>query len=187
MKDLIARAMEIARREAAADRRVMVVFPNKRWRCTALPRPENVYLRASTTISGLKMVSVDTLILVGREHPAWDKEGEGYARERTRTSRDPRVMIVTRQRRRIYLGYDVERQLPMAMHEGTVIVCDKSRRATEIMIGLNAVARPLPQPEITLERIDGVEVVVEVRSSWLKTVQYSDQAWNDLLSIEVIE
>ena len=86
----------------------------------------------------------------------------------------------------IYLGYDPVCQAEIAMHNGTVIVCDGSQRASEILNGLCTVA--LPHPELHSAGVeDGVEIVV--RTPWMKTVQYSDQAWNDLLSValEVIE
>ncbi len=87
--------MKIARSEAAAGNTVMVLFPNWIWVSAALrqPRPSGVYLRASTVESGLKSLLIDTLILVGRHDPAWNKKGELYARERTRASLKPQVII----------------------------------------------------------------------------------------------
>lgn len=98
MKDSIDYAMEIAHGEAAAGNKVMVLFPNSTWWSAALPQPKDIYLRASTIESGLKMVSIDTLILVGHNLPEWDEKGERYARERLRTSRDPRVIIAEKDR-----------------------------------------------------------------------------------------
>ncbi len=93
MVDLIARVMELAQKETRDGRRVMVLFPTPEWRSAALPQPENIYLRASTVESGLKSLAIDTLILVGRDHPDWNENGERYARERIRASRHPRVII----------------------------------------------------------------------------------------------
>ncbi len=92
MKDLIDKVMIIARNEVDEGRRVMVLFPTPEWRSAALPEPVNIYLRASTVESGLKSLAIDTLILVGHNHPDWNKSGEMYAREKTRTSREPRII-----------------------------------------------------------------------------------------------
>ena len=89
----IARAKEIAQEEAV-DRHVMILFPTSEWRSVALPQSENIWLRASTNESSLKSVPIDTLILVDRKHPDWNKKGELYARELLRTSRRPRIIHV---------------------------------------------------------------------------------------------
>lgn len=94
MKDLIAKVMAIAKSEAVDGQQVMVLFPTPEWRSAALPQPKDIWLRSSTVESGLKCLPIDTLILVDRSHPDWNINGERYARERLRTSREPRVIHV---------------------------------------------------------------------------------------------
>ena len=95
MKSMIARAMKIAYKEVATDRKVMVLLPNNEWRSAALsPYTDNIYLRASTIESSLKSVAIDTLILVATDHPEWNTDGEQYAREKLRTSLDPRIITI---------------------------------------------------------------------------------------------
>ena len=53
-----------------------------------------LHIRRTTRHSGLKSVPIDTLILVSPDDPNWDARGEVLARERLRTSRDPRVIQV---------------------------------------------------------------------------------------------
>jgi hypothetical protein len=86
--------MKIARSQAAEDRQVMVLFPTSVWRSAALPQSANIWLRASTVESGLKALSIDTLILVGRNLPEWDLQGERLAHERLQTSRRGQVIYV---------------------------------------------------------------------------------------------
>jgi len=95
MKSQIDYAMEIANYEAAAGNTVMVLFPNRGWVGAALRRPkqDGVYLRSSTVESSLKSLAIDTLVLVARNCPTWNEKGEMYARERLRTSRNPRVIL----------------------------------------------------------------------------------------------
>lgn len=87
-------AMEVASREVAAARHVMVLVPNCKWACIAARQYKlSVWVRASTVESSLKSVPIDTLILVGRNHPDWNKKGEMYARERLKTCLTPRVLV----------------------------------------------------------------------------------------------
>jgi len=92
MKSLIDKALKLARSEVANERRVMVLFPNSKWRSAALPQSEGIWLRASTVESSLKSVPIDTLILVYRKHPDWNMKGERYARGKLCTSPSPRVI-----------------------------------------------------------------------------------------------
>lgn len=103
MKELIDEidyALEIANYEAEAGNMVMVLVPNRGWLSAALRLREwkGVYLRASTVESSLKSVAIDTLVLVGRDHPDWNEKGERYARERLRTSLKPRVILAEEDR-----------------------------------------------------------------------------------------
>lgn len=85
----------------------------------------------------------------------------------------------------IYLGYDKYHLRSLACYDGRTIVCQESERATEVLNGLVAVGERVPgsQP-VPYTNDDGVEVVVMVFSPWMYQVPYSDQAWEDLLSIE---
>jgi hypothetical protein len=92
-------AFELADNEADAGRNVMILFPDLDWtgRTTSSLRSDSrgtIYTRCTTCHAGLKLVSIDTLILVAPDSPTWDAEGEAYARERLRTSRAPQVIKV---------------------------------------------------------------------------------------------
>jgi hypothetical protein len=54
-----------------------------------------------------------------------------------------------------------------------------------ILNGLCDVAENIPANESVALGTDdnGVEVIMMVHTPWVKSVQYSDQAWNDLLSV----
>jgi len=89
-------AIRLAVAEVAAGRNVMLLFPDRSWTGGAplMTNPKGshstVYVRCTTYLSGLKSVAIDTLILVAPDDPAWDAAGEAFARERLRTSLDPR-------------------------------------------------------------------------------------------------
>ncbi len=93
-------AFKLANSEAKANRNVMLLFPDRSWTAgaplTTPPKGDHgaIYIRCTTCLSGLKWVSIDTLILVEPTASTWDAEGEAYARERLRTSLDPRVLRV---------------------------------------------------------------------------------------------
>jgi hypothetical protein len=93
-------AFTLANREAKAARNVLLLFPDKSWVAGApLTAPSkdghgDIHIRCSTCLSGLKTVAIDTLILVEPTASTWDAAGEAYARERLRTSTDPRVIQV---------------------------------------------------------------------------------------------
>ena len=87
----------------------------------------------------------------------------------------------------IYLGYDIMRQVCIARYQDATIVCEDSDRAAEILNGLCDVAEDLPRAQDAQGEVDGVEVVIVSHTPWMKAVQYSDQAWNDLLSVGVIQ
>lgn len=88
----------------------------------------------------------------------------------------------------ILLGYDLARQVTIAQYQGRTIICDNSDRACEIVNGLCAVAEKIPPNEpVSLGKDEnGVEVVIQVQTPWMRMVRYSDQAWNDLLSVEAV-
>jgi len=86
---------------------------------------------------------------------------------------------------KILLGYNPLKQVDLAMWRGTVLTCDNSDRACEIINGLYDVSEKIPPNEPILLDTDenGIEVAVVVTSPWMRSVEYSDQAWNDLLSV----
>ena len=102
MNKTLKMALELADREAKAGRNVMILVPDTSWMwgmcgvCTFAPSGPRgaIYIRCSTCHSGLKSVAIDTLILVASTVPTWDAAGEAFARERLRTSLDPRVIQV---------------------------------------------------------------------------------------------
>ena len=96
LRNQISHALKIANHEADAGNIVMVLFPNRGWVSAALRRPlrDNVHLRATTVESSLKTLAIDTLILVGRTDASWNENGEKCAREKLRTSKNPRVIMV---------------------------------------------------------------------------------------------
>jgi hypothetical protein len=76
----------------------MLLFPDRSWTggapLTTHPKGGHgtVHIRCTTFLSGLKAVAIDTLILIEPTADTWDAAGEAYARERLRTSLDPRVV-----------------------------------------------------------------------------------------------
>ena len=100
MKKTLKMALELADSEAKTCRTVMVLVPDVSWVCglpwTTSPKGSHgtVHIRCTVLHSGLKMVPIDTLILVASDSPSWDAEGEAYARERLKASLDPRVIEV---------------------------------------------------------------------------------------------
>ena len=100
MQTMLKTALDLACIESGAGHNVMVLVPDKSWMGGRPMTSElsdvrgTVYTRCTTRHSGLKMVAIDTLILVAPGSPTWDAEGEAYARERLRTSLDPRVIKV---------------------------------------------------------------------------------------------
>jgi len=97
---LLKTALEWANIEAEGGHNVMVLVPDRDWmgctHSTINPYDPNgtIYIRCTTCPTGLKMVAIDTLILVAPDDPNWDAAGEALARERLRTSLDPRVIKV---------------------------------------------------------------------------------------------
>lgn len=86
----------------------------------------------------------------------------------------------------IYLGYDIRNQRALARYDNHTIICQNNDRATEILNGLIAMGEKLPENQpISCDDDDGdVEVILLVQTPWMYQVQYSDQAWEDLLSVE---
>ena len=88
--------INLADKESEAGRSVMLLFPDSSWMngevLTSVPC--SVFIRRTTNHSGLRMVPIDTLILVAPDDPAWDAKGEALARERLCASLDPRVIKV---------------------------------------------------------------------------------------------
>ena len=93
-------AIELSCRESGSGHNVMVLFPDISWAAGTPLTSEisdvygAIHFRCTTRHSGLKIVAMDTLILVAPDPPTWDAAGEALARERLRTSRDPRVIKV---------------------------------------------------------------------------------------------
>jgi hypothetical protein len=92
----------------------------------------------------------------------------------------------------IFLGYDLLRQGSWALIEERgkkVYIEDKDcQRAREVINGLSAVSTELPgwQEQILVPEIeekDGIETIVGVANPWQCQVEYSDQAYQDLLEI----
>jgi hypothetical protein len=100
MRTILKMALKLAIDEAAAGRNVILLFPDRSWVCgaplTTHPKSDHgtVHIRCSTFLSGLKSVTIDTLILIEPTADTWDAAGEAYARERLRTSLDPLVIKV---------------------------------------------------------------------------------------------
>jgi hypothetical protein len=81
----------------------------------------------------------------------------------------------------IYLGYDGMEQAVFAEHMGEFIkIKDRDNpRISEVIDGLCAVSERIePEKPIT----EG-NVSVVIREIWTHRVEYSDQAWADLLEI----
>jgi hypothetical protein len=93
-QDMIDKAHELAREERDAGQQcVMILFPSQEWYHT--PRPENgIYIRYSDIHSGLKSLSVDTLITVG-DAKEFSREGFDYVWDRMRASVSTKVIGVT--------------------------------------------------------------------------------------------
>ena len=122
MKTLMLEALTLANAEAVSKRNVMVLVPDCTWTslayndplleplvfnlqgwCLGCPDDEEIerrlargsgYLRCTTLHSGLKSVSLDTLILVAPNADAWDAMGEVHARGRLCASPSPQVIEV---------------------------------------------------------------------------------------------
>ena len=93
-------AINLAEIESGAGHNVMILVPDWSW-SIGMPMTTDstesrgaIYLRFANDHSGLKSVAIDTLILVASDTSTWDAKGEEYARERLRTSLDPRVIKV---------------------------------------------------------------------------------------------
>ena len=89
----------------------------------------------------------------------------------------------------IFLGYDIMRQATYALHQGSLIKCEDSERASQVLNGLTQVGewlnagKPVEHQFGPMTDEDGVEVHVVIQTPWQLKVAYSDQAWNDLLEI----
>jgi len=90
----------------------------------------------------------------------------------------------------IYLGYDPIRQGTWARHEDKrIFVAHRDdRRIGEVLGGLHNVSTPISLADPMAFDVDGVEIYINIDLGWQCTVDYSDQAWNDLLEIgELVE
>ena len=76
----------------------------------------------------------------------------------------------------IYFGYDRLRQITVAVYREARIVCGTCSKANEIVCRLYPGSRLIPGS--SLIGVNGVE-------SWMRFRPYSDQVWNDILSIAV--
>ena len=100
MKTKLKTALELAYLESRSGHNVMILVPDISWSPDKplILSPGGGYgfirIRRTDCHSGLKSVAIDTLILVEPDNPAWDAKGEALARERLRTSLDPRVIKV---------------------------------------------------------------------------------------------
>lgn len=88
----------------------------------------------------------------------------------------------------IFLGYDIMRQCTWALHDGSLIRIDDADnpRIPQVINGLCDVGRKLKPHEMYRTRSEGAgepEVVLIVQNPWQVQVDYSDQAWDDLLEI----
>lgn len=93
--------------------------------------------------------------------------------------------ITLKENNMIYLGYDLCNLRAVAHYNGQTIICQESERAAEIINGLCDVAEPLPRPELISSGAGDVEVMFLPQTPYVYRVPYSDQAWKDLLSVEV--
>ena len=99
MKSKLKKALELAYLESRSGHNVLVLVPDISWVGDMTSEMSDVYgsvyTRCTTRHSDLKaIVTIDTLILVAPDDPAWDAKGEAYARERLRTSLDSLVIKV---------------------------------------------------------------------------------------------
>ena len=99
MKAKLKRALELACRESGSGRNVMVLVPDSSWMGGPMTSELSdvygaIYTRCTTRHTGLRAVTIDTLILVTPDAPIWDAAGEALARERLCASLDPRVIKV---------------------------------------------------------------------------------------------
>jgi hypothetical protein len=93
------RALELASNESGAGRNVMILVPDASWMSGPMTSELSdvygaIYTRCTTHHAGLKMVTIDTLILVAPDTLTWNAKGEVLARERLRTSLNPIVIKV---------------------------------------------------------------------------------------------
>lgn len=80
----------------------------------------------------------------------------------------------------IYLGYDIEHQQHIVCYKDQTLVCRECERTSEIINGLCAVAKKIPEQQPIFL---GQQVSVLIKNPWVYTVPYSDKAWSDLLSV----
>lgn len=85
----------------------------------------------------------------------------------------------------IYLGYDICHQQEIARYKDQRIILDGGDRMAEILNGLCAVGKKMPRPgPVSGGEFGDVEVIIIPQTPYVYQVPYSDQAWNDLLSVE---
>jgi len=92
-------AKRVAREEVSEGRNVMMLFPTGVWANEALKVKrdlDGVHMRFSNRHSGLKSLPIDTLILVAASDGDWDEEGLAYAKERLRSSKEPKTVRIER-------------------------------------------------------------------------------------------
>jgi hypothetical protein len=92
----------------------------------------------------------------------------------------------------IFLGYDPCRQGTWALIEEKgvrVYIANRNHRAREVINGLCAVGERLPDKQRLVAQgfeyhDDGaIDLVIQIREPWQVAVEYSDQAYQDLLEI----
>jgi hypothetical protein len=94
--DIVDRAYAAAEAEGR-DKCVMILFPcYADWSKHNRVILNNIHVRYSDQHSGLKMLPVDTLIVVDPDSDEWDSKGCDYAKERLRASRDGKITLIER-------------------------------------------------------------------------------------------
>ncbi len=83
----------------------------------------------------------------------------------------------------IYLGYDIMRQQGVVGYNGQKLYFQESDRASEIFKGLYAVSERIPKQPMSSDQQGDLEICVLIVTPWSHKVEYSKQAWSDLLSV----